>query len=135
MAMAMADLPILAALKMKMGWHHGRQRVLAENVANADTPGYRPRDLKAPDFRDMVERQGAGHLAPARTHAAHLGAGPVRPGFQTARNAGWEVTPGGNGVVLEEQMMKVADNQMDYQLATTLYGRSLGLLRSAIGRR
>lgn len=138
--MAMVDLPILSALKLKMSWHQGRQRVLAENVANADTPGFRARDLKTPDFAEIMARQSPARLAPARTQTGHValrvpdGAGAA-PGFERMRDGGWEVTPSGNGVVLEEQMIKVADNQMDYQLATTLYTRSLGLLRTALGRR
>ena len=38
-------------------------------------------------------------------------------------------------VSLEDEMMKVASNQMDYQAATTLYSRSLGLVKTALGKR
>ena len=44
------------------------------------------------------------------------------------------MTPTGNGVSLEDEMMKVAANQMDFQAATTLYTRGLGLIRTAIGK-
>jgi flagellar basal-body rod protein FlgB len=47
---------------------------------------------------------------------------------------GYEVTPDGNGVVLEEQMMKLSQNQMDYQVATSLYQRSIAILKTAVGR-
>jgi flagellar basal-body rod protein FlgB len=46
----------------------------------------------------------------------------------------FEITPEGNGVTLEDEMMKVASNQMDYQAATTLYTRSMRLIKTAIGR-
>ncbi len=48
--MAMNDLPILSALRTKMQWHQERQRVLAENISNSDTPNFRPRDLVEPKF-------------------------------------------------------------------------------------
>ena len=43
--MPISDIPILSMLRTRMQWHQERQQVLAENVANADTPNYRPRDL------------------------------------------------------------------------------------------
>ena len=47
--MPITDIPILSMLRTRMEWHQERQRVLAENVANADTPNYRPRDLAPPN--------------------------------------------------------------------------------------
>jgi len=44
------------------------------------------------------------------------------------------VVPTGNAVSLEDEMMKVASNQMDYQAATALYTRGLGLIKTAIGK-
>lgn len=147
--MSMADLPLLAALKVKMKWHQGRQQVLAENIANADTPDFRARDLVTPDFKSLLRHAASGPggpvsgaaMAPARTNSAHLSVGGLSHGrngpsaMQVKKVDSWEKTPEGNAVVLEEQMLKVAENQMDYQLATTLYARGLGLLRTAIGRR
>ena len=54
--------------------------------------------------------------------------------FESDKSVDFEVTPSGNGVVLEDQMAKVAQNQMDYQMATTVYSRSLGIMKMAIGR-
>ena len=132
------DLSLFGALKTKMHWHQGRQRILAENVANADSPNYRARDLKAPSFAELVKpSQPSPGVMPARTDPAHLTGFALSsdPSFAKLDNTDWEVTPEGNGVVIEDQMMKIADNQMEYQLATTLYTRSLGLLRTALGRR
>jgi flagellar basal-body rod protein FlgB len=77
-----------------MQWRQERQRVLAENVSNADTPKFRPRDFTPPSFD--------------------------RPA---------------NAVSLEGEMIKVASSQMDYQAATTLDSRSLGLVKTALGKR
>jgi len=47
----------------------------------------------------------------------------------------YDVRPAGNAVNLEDEMMKVAGNQMDYQAAISLYSRSMGLFRTAMGKR
>jgi len=49
--MPINDLPVLSALRTRMQWHQERQRVLAENVSNSDTPNFRPRDLVEPKFQ------------------------------------------------------------------------------------
>jgi flagellar basal-body rod protein FlgB len=129
--MAISDLPILSALRTKMQWHQERQRVLAENVSNADTPRFRPRDLAPPKF----EVAQSGSVGLARTNVAHLTISGGSAQFQQAREGAHEVRPAGNAVNLEDEMLKVAANQMDYQAATTLYTRSLGLIKTAIGKR
>lgn len=128
--MAISDMPILSALRTKMQWHQERQRVLAENVSNADTPQFRPRDLAPPRFEATQ-----GNIALARTNVSHLTISGGSGQFQSSREGAPEIRPAGNAVDLEEEMLKVAANQMDYQAATTLYSRSLGLLKTAIGKR
>lgn len=130
--MSVTDLPLFSALKHRMYWLEERQRVLAENVANADTPGYRGRDLKQLDFHDVLKSSSAVSLA--TTNPGHLSGG--RAGrFPPDTRGGFETTPRGNAVVLEDEMMKVAQNQMDHQAVTALYSRGLGLLKTAVGRR
>lgn len=134
--MSFGDLKLVSFLKTQMQWHQARQQVLAENVANADTPGYRPKDLTPVKFESHLAVRGFDPLAPARTNVAHIKGALTQVsggGFKRDDGASWEVTPGGNAVVLEEQMIKVSANQFDYQMASTLYSRSLGLLRTAIG--
>ena len=73
--MSINDLPGLAALRTRMQWHQERQRVLAENVANSDTPNFKPRDLVEPKFDPSGASAvgGAmGSLAMARTSADHM---------------------------------------------------------------
>jgi flagellar basal-body rod protein FlgB len=71
----------------------------------------------------------------ARTDAHHLGGdGGAPSGFQSDSSMNFEIRPGGNAVSLEDQMLKVAANQMDYQAATTLYARGLGLIKTALGK-
>lgn len=133
--MTVADLPLFQALRTKMRWHQTRQGVLAENVANADTPGYRARDLKEVNFERTLKTLSRS-VAAVRTHPAHFPAGStaIKVFDGTKKDWQFEITPNGNGVTLEEQMMKVTANQMDYQAATTLYSRGLGMIRTAVKR-
>lgn len=136
--MAITDLPTLSTLRAKMQWHQERQRVLAENIANSDTPNFRPRDLVEPTFgKNGSPPPGAamGTLPMARTSATHMAAIGGGPSFPQNRNGGYETRPAGNAVNLEDQMLKVSQNQMDYAAATSLYSRSLNLLKTAIGKR
>jgi flagellar basal-body rod protein FlgB len=130
--MAIVDIPILSMLRTRMDWGQQRQRVLAENVSNADTPQFRPRDLAQPTFDS---RKTARPVQLATTETGHLpGIGDAGETFRSEIKGKYDTLPTGNAVNLEEEMMKVAANQMDYQAAASLYSRSLGLLKTAIGK-
>lgn len=132
--MAITDLPLFSMLRTRMHWHQERQRLLAENVSNSDTPGYRPRDLAPLQFDRTQSR--AMSVSLERTEASHIAASEtISNRFEGSRLGGSEVRPTGNAVNLEDEMIKVAANQMDYQAATTLYTRSLGLIKTAVGKR
>ena len=134
--MSINDLPVLSALRTKMQWHQERQRVLAENVSNSDSPGFRPRDLVEPKLDKTGAVTGAtGPLAMMRTSASHLTAPGGSSSFAVDGKAGFQTRPAGNAVNLEDEMLKVSANQMDYAAVTSLYSRSLGLIKTAIGKR
>lgn len=132
--MALSDMPILSMLRTKMEWHQARQKVLAENVANADTPAFRPSDLAAPDFERTLHPMASVSLE--RTESDHIAGtvGSASP-FRSRTESGYEIRPTGNAVSIEDEMMKVAANQMDFQAATTLYTHSLNLIKTALGKR
>lgn len=134
--MAINDMPVLSALRTKMQWHQERQRVLSENVSNSDTPNFKPRDLVEPKFDSTG--QAVGGFAPValvRTSAAHIApSSGESTSFDQNRRVGFQTRPAGNAVSLEEEMLKVSANQMDYAAATSLYGKSLHLLKTAIGK-
>jgi flagellar basal-body rod protein FlgB len=131
---AITDLPLFSMLRTRMQWHQERQRLLSENVANSDTPNYRPRDLAPLQF-DRA-RSPLASIGLERTEASHIASsGATSSRFQTSQFGGYDVRSVGNAVNLEDEMIKVAANQMDYQAATTLYTRSLGLIKTAIGKR
>ena len=132
--MPISDTPIFQMLRTRMQWHQERQKVLADNVANADTPRFQPKDLTQIDFGRQGDPRAAQQLSLALTSPTHL-AGPAEAGtFGTSRPL-YDVKPAGNAVNLEDQMMKVSNNQMDYQAAISLYSRSMGLFRVAMGKK
>jgi flagellar basal-body rod protein FlgB len=132
--MALTDLPIFQALKSKMQWHQVRQGVLAENIANADTPKYTAKELESYSFSDHIGRQEFG-LQTKVTKSGHItGMLSASSNGKVVKEDMFETTPSGNNVVLEEQMMKVTENQMDYQAAVSLYSKSLGLIRTALSK-
>jgi flagellar basal-body rod protein FlgB len=130
--MPIADIPILSMLRTKLHWHQARQTLLAENVANADTPDFRRRDLAPLKFD-----AGTSAVAPValwRTSPAHLASAADAAPFDLQSGGDFDVVPTGNAVSPEDEMMKVAANQMDFQAATALYTRGLGLLKTALGK-
>lgn len=135
--MAITDIPIFSMLRTRLQYSQERQRVLSENVANADTPNYRARDLKAPTFPDPTKLAPAAvsGVSLARTESGHMAQLGGTSAFSTNRQNSYEVRPTGTAVNLEDEMIKVADNQMDYQAASALYTRSLGLLKVALGKK
>lgn len=136
--MSISDIPILSALRSKMQWHQERQRVLANNVANSDTANFRPQDLVQPKF-DKVGHPAAGGPVGSLALMHTSGGSDIFPtggtsSFAANGQGGYETRPSGNAVDLETEMMKSTDNQMDYAAVTQLYTRSLGLLKTALGK-
>ena len=118
-----------------MDYLNQRQKILSQNIANADTPGYRPSDLKDVDFGLMMGKLNQENkLSPVSTNTMHLPSVSAtldsRPRDQ---KSSYEISPTGNGVVLEEQMMKEKQTAMDYNLMTSLYQKSKSMMKIAIG--
>ncbi|HET9616890.1 MAG TPA: flagellar basal body rod protein FlgB [Pseudolabrys sp.] len=131
--MGLTDIPIFSMLRTRLEWAQTRQRVLAENVANSDTPNFRPRDLAPPKLDGSST--GPTPVRLATTESGHIpGIGGAGETFRTERRGAYDLRPAGNAVNIEDEMMKVAANQMDYQAVTALYTRSLNLLKTAIGK-
>lgn len=136
--MALQDMPLFAMLRSRLSYLSERQRIISQNVANADTPGYTPSDL-----RPFVPPQ-SGRMAltlapvsPVQTSAMHLaGTLPRSRGsaFRAVEAPDSETTLDGNSVVLEEEMMRLTQARMDYDAAIGFYQKSLGLIRMATRR-
>ena len=129
--MSFGELPLLNILQQKMAWLNDRQNVLSRNIANASTPGFTPMDLNSKDFASAVSEAARGDLA--TTHARHLRAkSSVSGSFRAVAAPDSQSSPDGNAVVVEEQMMKVAETQMAYAEAAGLYKKMFSLWRTAL---
>ena len=120
--MSINDLPTLSVLRTKMQWHQERQSVLSENVANSDTPNFKPRDLVEPKFEVGSGKVdgGATTLPMARTSASHMASDGADPSFAQNGRAGFLTRPAGNSVSLEQEMLKAGDINRDYSLNTAI---------------
>ena len=124
------DLPLLSQIKGRLSWLDERQRVIAQNVANADTPGYVGRDLNAPTDFAAALRSGGG-VQMTRTSAMHIAPAGQQARFDTVSAPDSETTLDGNAVVVEEQMLKMAESRMAYDAAIGFYQKSMQMLRMA----
>ncbi len=133
--MELEKLSLFTIVKKRLAWLGRRQEIIAQNIANADTPEYRARDLKPLQFRDMVRSQKTGmgmkvtsasHLRGIAKRASEFNEGETRKPFETS--------PTGNSVILEEQMAKMNETTIGHKLTTELYKKHLNLFKMAIGR-
>ncbi|MDE2182300.1 MAG: flagellar basal body rod protein FlgB [Alphaproteobacteria bacterium] len=137
--MQLGDIPLLSMLKERMVWLNQRQDILSQNIASADVPTYTARDLKPMDFEDVLRKATAASRTPAGSLAVtdprHIGIkGAGDSGFDTFSAPDQAANSTGNTVSLEEEMIKVSDTQAQFQAATNLYAKALGMMRTAIGR-
>jgi flagellar basal-body rod protein FlgB len=134
------NMTVFSLMKARLQMLGDRQKVIAENVANVSTPGFVPRDVDQDAFAATLERMtgkagaeaGAPRTAMAITQAGHMApedSSPTR--LATLRKPDSETTLDGNSVVVEEQMMKIAETRTDFETMVGLYQKSLGLLRLA----
>lgn len=134
------NLSLLSGITQKMGFLQARQRVLAQNITNSNTPGYQANDVKSPDFSKTLAAFDGGvkpvktdHLQMTETASQHIAAQTmsrpltIKPSKQT-----YDITPTGNSISMEEQMMASSQTAGEYQLMTNLYNKNLAILRAAI---
>jgi flagellar basal-body rod protein FlgB len=133
--MDIGQIPLFSALSKRMSWLTARQTVLAENVANANTPGYVAKDLKDLSFKSLLAgtaQGGTGPLRMAADQSGHIAPSvPNNPAPVVQAANGQSLD--GNGVSIEEQMMKVSTNAADYSLITTLYKQNVSMIKSVLG--
>ena len=137
--MDLNQIPLFQMLRGRLSYLSDRQKLIAENVANADTPGYAPHDLKPFSFQAQMQAQGGvgptgGASSMAVTQPGHM----LPPHSRRQATAGKpivtkdsETTLDGNSVVLEEEMLKMGDARMEYDAAIGFYEKSLNLIRLA----
>jgi flagellar basal-body rod protein FlgB len=120
------DIGLFRLAERRLAWVDERQRVLAQNVANANTPGYVPGDV--PSFAASLGQAGTGM---ARTNPAHLSGGSDPVGSFRRRS---QHSADGNAVSLEHELAKVAETGATQELVLNLYHKYQGLFRTALGR-
>jgi flagellar basal-body rod protein FlgB len=135
--MTIQDLGLLRGIGAKMDYLNQRQSVIAQNIANADTPGYRPKDMEKEDFSTVLGSLGGGkNVTVVSTNDKHL------PNAQGALSADaekqkkvYEVAPVGNSVIIEEQLMHSGQTMTDYNMMLNLYQKQVSMFRIALGTR
>lgn len=125
--MDLSKSPLLSGLANRLQFLAARTSVISENIANADTPGFVARDLGASAFEARVSgalrTSDPRHLQPgARSHAS--AAPHLAPDGEASLS--------GNQVSIETQMMKLSETRMDYGLASSIYRKSVELMRLAV---
>ena len=133
--MNLNTIPLFSMLTERLSWLGQRQQVLANNIANVNTPGFKPSDLAPVNFERLA--QDASRRFPiASSNSLHMvsGARSSGPFRVTKQNTIFGETPSGNTVVVEEQLMKISQNVMEHRITASLYAKHLGMIRTAIGR-
>lgn len=128
---------ILTGIRDRMQNLSERQRVVAQNLANSETPGYKAREVSEPNFASLVG--GSGMIATPRVELTSrmksLGAiQPVGAGVILDKDI-TETKPDGNNVTLEDQLLKMGEIQADFTAMTGLYRKQMSMLKTAVGSR
>ncbi|HPF46266.1 MAG: flagellar basal body rod protein FlgB [Alphaproteobacteria bacterium] len=140
--MDLKNISLFKTLNQKMSWLNERQKVLAQNIANANTPGYVSQDLKKVSFQSHLNNYDAADQDQSRTvmkvsepgHMNGFGAASARFEIKQEKSEFLETTPDGNTVDLERELSKMAEVQMEYTMATNLYKKHIGMLKMALGK-
>jgi flagellar basal-body rod protein FlgB len=135
----MSEMPtIFSAIQMRMQNLSQRQQVIAQNLANSETPGYKSREVSEPNFGDLL--QGAGGISIAKPRVELTGTmknlGAVQPmgsGIVFDKDV-TETKPDGNNVTLEDQLLKMGKVQADFSAMTNIYRKQMVLLKTALGK-
>jgi flagellar basal-body rod protein FlgB len=129
----LANTPFFGLLRTRLDQLSQRQQLISENIANASTPGYRPRDVDTSAFERMLGSagNGSGGIVMARTNPGHMGASGAQASSSIVTRDDSETTMDGNAVVLEEQMARAAETRMQFETGIALYQKGLELVRMA----
>ena len=124
-----SSVDVFKIAESKLSWLDSRQEALSQNVANANTPHYKAKDVQP--FAAVLDHAVGGPLALERSSGLHL---PGKPPTISALSIKGQVSPDGNTVSVEDQLTKIADVSMNQQLVGNIYRKYSGLFRLALGR-
>jgi flagellar basal-body rod protein FlgB len=134
--MTTQNIALFKALGAKMDYLSHRQRVISQNIANADTPGYKPQDLTKVDFGSVLKglTGGGRNVRLETTNSQHMPPPNEVPGAKEKKQKEtYEVAPAGNAVIMEEQLLNAGQTVMDYNLMTSLYEKNVRMIKIALG--
>ncbi len=122
-------MSFFALASKRLDWLAARQKVISENVANANTPDFLAKDVAG--FETMLAGTQSGV---ATTNARHISTGSGGNGGPRVMTdvAAWERSIDGNTVVLEQQTVKAAEVSESYRLAAQLYRKGHDLLTLSV---
>lgn len=135
--MDLGKLPLFTMMSQRVAWLGKRQQVLAQNIANGDTPNYRAQELKEPTFKDLLAPGGGRNRGMVVTQVNHIlpTRGADQAGrFKAVEDKAAETDLNGNSVDVESQVMQVAQTAMDHQVTVNLYRKHIAMLKAALGR-
>jgi flagellar basal-body rod protein FlgB len=132
--MDLSTIPFFDLINKRLAWLSQRQDVLAQNVANADTPGYKAHDLKEQSFAELLHGTGSNGVQLVATQPGHIGSPIQSAAFKVIDDTTAKPTLNGNAVDMENEMMKVSKTGIDYQFAINLYKKQIGMIKTALGR-
>lgn len=126
------DIGILRMAHSLAGHASARQSIIAENIANSDTPGFRARDI-ASFAESFADSSGGEPLKSSRASHLEFDGNPTQVNIFESAALGAE-SPNGNSVSLEDQMVRSAEVKHQHDLALGIYGKSIDILRAGMGR-
>lgn len=131
--LALAQVDVFDAMKSKLRYLSARQSVISQNIANADTPQYKAKDLESVNFME-AQTQKSRSVGLTTTHPGHIGGQRSSMPYKTTSfTSAYETAPNGNNVVLEEQTVNMTQNNLEYQTTVNLMRKLNGLMKTAIG--
>lgn len=130
--MKLSGMAFFQIASQRMQWLGERQVVISENIANADTPDYKAKDISP--FDQMLEDGSQRTRGLKTTHSNHIQGAPAPTGGVSVMgdSEAWESTIDGNTVSLEQQTIKAAEISENYRLAAQLYRKGHDLLTLAV---
>ena len=126
----MSDIYLFQVASQKSQWLSARQTAVAENVANASTPGYQARDLAPFSFSDAMHQASLGMAVTDPKDIIPASMAGVNS--KTVKTKSFDTVPSGNSVDLEQQMMQVSQTSVDYQAVTGIYKQITSWFRIAV---
>lgn len=127
--MDLTSIPLMQGFRQRLDWIAQNQSVIAGNIANADTANYKAREIE-PFNLGMAQSHKIGLRTTNSRHISTSNGGGL--GHESRiRNSQtqYEISPDGNNVILEEQMIAAANNAMQHQIVSNLYQKNINMLK------